>query len=120
MNSLLQDGYERAKELLRAHPDLTAIIATADLIAIGVLRAAHEEGRHVPSDLAIIGFDDISLSATLVPALTTVAQPIEAIAAAALGLLREQIEAGSVALNQRRVVLETRLIVRESCGANQS
>jgi LacI family transcriptional regulator len=119
MNSLLQDGCERAQELLRTHPELTAIVATADLIAIGVLRAAHEVGRHVPNDLAIIGFDDISLSALLVPALTTVAQPIGAIAAAALSLLREQMEAGSVALNERRVVLETRLMVRESCGANQ-
>jgi LacI family transcriptional regulator len=119
MNSLLKDGCERARELLCAHPDLTAIVATADLIAIGVLRGAYKEGRHVPDDLAVIGFDDISLSAMLVPALTTVAQPIDAIAATALGLLREQMDAGSIALDQRRVVLETRLIVRESCGANQ-
>jgi LacI family transcriptional regulator len=117
MNSLVQDGRDRARELLRAHPDLTAIVTTADVIAIGVLRAAHEAGRQVPNDLAIVGFDNISLSAALVPTLTTVAQPIDAIAAAALGLVREQIEAGSVALDERRIVLETRLIVRESCGA---
>ena len=119
MNALLQDGRDRAQELLRAHPDLTGIVATADVVAIGVLRAAHEAGRHVPDDLAIVGFDDISLSAILVPALTTVAQPIDAIAAAALDLVKEQIEAGSVALDQRRVVLETRLVVRESCGAKR-
>ena len=119
MNSLLPDGRDRARDLLQAHPELTAIVATADVIAIGVLRAAHGAGRHVPDDLAIVGFDDISLSAVLVPALTTVAQPIDAIAAAALDLVKEQIEAGSVALDQRRVVLETRLVVRESCGAKQ-
>ena len=119
MNALLQDGRDRAQQLLRAHPDLTAIIATADVIAIGVLRAAHEAGRQVPDDLAIVGFDDISLSAALVPALTTVAQPIDAIASAALGLVHEQIAEGRVALDERRIVLETSLIVRESCGAKQ-
>jgi LacI family transcriptional regulator len=119
MNSLLRDGRDRAQELLRVHPDLTAIVTTADVIAIGVLRAAREAGRQVPDDLAIIGFDDIALSALLDPALTTVAQPVDAIAATALGLVQEQIEAGSVALDQRRVILETRLVVRESCGARR-
>jgi DNA-binding LacI/PurR family transcriptional regulator len=119
MNSLIPDGRDRARELLQAHPDLTAVIGTADVIAIGVLRAAHEAGRKVPDDLAVVGFDDISLSSTLVPALTTVAQPIEAIAATALDLVRDQIEVGNVTLDDRRVILETCLVVRESCGAKR-
>lgn len=113
---LLEDAGERAYELLSAHPELTAIAATADVAAIGAIRAAHRLGRRVPDDLAVVGFDDIALAAMLVPSLTTVAQPIVRIATTAFDLMVEQITEGSVALDHRRVRLETRLVVRESCG----
>jgi len=116
MSRLLEDAGERAYELLRAHPDLTAIATSADVAAIGAMRAAYRVGRRVPDDLAVVGFDDINLAAMMAPALTTVAQPIDAMATAALDLMLEQINEGSVALDHRRVRLETHLIVRESCG----
>lgn len=89
------------------------------MAAIGAIRAAYRLGRRVPDDLAVVGFDDIDLAAMLAPALTTVAQPIERIATAALDLMLEQIKEGSVALDHRRVRLEAHLVVRESCGAQQ-
>jgi DNA-binding LacI/PurR family transcriptional regulator len=119
LRHLLEDAGERMYELLRAHPELTAIAATADVAAIGAIRAAYRLGRRVPDDLAVVGFDDIDLAAMLAPALTTVAQPIDRIATTALDLMLEQIKEGSVALDHRRVRLETRLVVRESCGAQK-
>ena len=89
------------------------------MAAIGAIRAAYLLGRRVPDDLAVVGFDDIDLAAMLAPALTTVAQPIDRIAATALDLMLEQIQEGRVALDHRRVRLETRLVVRESCGAQK-
>jgi LacI family transcriptional regulator len=119
MQHLLEDAGERVYELLSAHPELTAVAASADVAAIGAIRAAYRLGRRVPDDLAVVGFDDIDLAAMLAPALTTVAQPIERIATAALDLMLEQIKEGSVALDHRRVRLEAHLVVRESCGAQQ-
>lgn len=65
----------------------SAIFAATDTVALGVLARAAELGITVPRDLSVIGFDDIAHSAYLVPALTTVAQPFEEIAAEAVALL---------------------------------
>ncbi|MDA8311427.1 MAG: LacI family DNA-binding transcriptional regulator [Actinomycetota bacterium] len=70
---------------LPEHP--TALFAATDTVAIGVLARAAELGISVPQDLSVVGFDNIAHSAFLVPALTTVAQPFEAIAHQAIGLL---------------------------------
>ncbi len=116
MTCLVEDAANGAAALLSAHPDLTALVASADVAALGAIRGAYRVGRRVPDDVAVVGFDDIDLAAMVVPALTTVAQPVDQIATTALDLMLEQITEGSVALDHRRVRLETRLIVRESCG----
>jgi len=67
-----ESGYHATKRLLRRRPDLTAIFAGNDTIAIGVMSAAAALGRRVPDDLSVIGFDDLPFSAWLSPALTTV------------------------------------------------
>jgi DNA-binding LacI/PurR family transcriptional regulator len=102
---------------LKDHPDITAVAAATDVAALGVLRAAYLLGKRVPADLAVVGFDGISLGAVAAPALTTVVQPIRAMAQVSMDLLLEQIEKGGVAQEIRRVHLETTLVVRESCGA---
>ena len=65
------DGYEAARRLLTRAPQLTAIFACNDDVAIGVLDAALEMGRRVPDDLSLIGFDDIDLAQETNPPLTT-------------------------------------------------
>jgi len=107
------------QHLLRDHPDITAVVAGTDIAAMGAIRAAHLAGRQVPANLAVIGFDNISLGAALVPALTSVAQPIGTIATSALDLMLQHINEGGVALDHRRVLLETQLIIRESCGGRR-
>ncbi len=93
----------------------TAIFAGNDLMAIGALRAAAECGRHVPTDLAVVGFDDIELAAYTLPPLSTIAQPRLAIGQAAVRLLIERIADRSLAA--RRELLPTQLVVRASCAA---
>lgn len=106
-----------AQRLLQEHADITAIAATTDVLALGVFQAARARGFAVPDDLAVVGFDDIPLAEAFNPPLTTVAQPVGRIAPAALKLLVQQIEARDVALDRRRLMLPTQLIIRESCGA---
>ena len=61
-----------AAELLREHPDVTALFAFNDLMAVGAIRALRERGRRVPDDGAVVGYDDLTLAADLDPPLTTV------------------------------------------------
>lgn len=67
-----EDGYAATHHLLARAPEVTAIIATNDDTAIGVVNAARDRGLIVPRDLSIVGFDDIDLASEIHPALTTV------------------------------------------------
>jgi len=67
-----QEGYARGAELLRRKRRVTAIFCGTDLMAAGLLRAAHEAGRAVPADLSVVGFDDITMANYTSPPLTTV------------------------------------------------
>jgi LacI family transcriptional regulator len=94
----------------------TAVFAYNDITAVGALRAARNADLRVPGDVSIVGFDDIALASAVVPALTTVAQPIAELAGLAVELLMERIRDGSEAGPGRRIVLDTKLVVRESCA----
>jgi LacI family transcriptional regulator len=71
-----EGGYEGGRRLLRSRNPPTAVFASSDLQAIGLLRAAHERGLNVPGDLAVVGFDGTKESEYCWPPLTVVAQPI--------------------------------------------
>lgn len=73
-------GYQQATQLLAARPDVTAIFAVADVIAIGALKAACDLGLRVPDDLSIVGFDGIPVGRYVHPTLTTLVQPARRIA----------------------------------------
>ena len=60
--------------LLDANPQVDALFAASDLLAIGAIRALIERGRRVPEDVSVIGYDDTPLGATFVPPLTSVHQ----------------------------------------------
>src|SRR5664280_1905877 len=80
------DGEEAFRALMRFSPRPTAIVASTDVLAIGILRGALVLGIRVPEDLSVVGFDDIPMATFTVPALTTVRMPIAEMAAAAIGL----------------------------------
>jgi LacI family transcriptional regulator len=67
-----QGGYTEALKLLQHHPDISVIVAHNDLMAIGAMRACRELGLSIPSDCAIVGYNDIELAAMVNPSLTTV------------------------------------------------
>jgi LacI family transcriptional regulator len=110
----LESGWAAALELLRRPIPPTAILACNDLMAIGVIRAAAELTRRIPEDLAVVGFDDIELSAYSVPPLTTVLQPTTDMGRRAVQLLIDRI--GNPDLPHRREIFPTTLTVRDSCG----
>ncbi len=107
-------GYDAAIELLVGRRRPTAVFATSDEQAIGVLRAAAELGLRVPADLAVAGFDGIAQGAFCTPGLTTVRQPVEDMASRAVATLLAQIVAGSIRSRTQRLPVE--LVCRGSCG----
>jgi len=107
-----KQGYDNTKQLFQQKPDLTAIFALTDVLAVGALRAVSEIGLRVPQDISIIGFDDIALASYVVPPLTTVAQPIHSIGeTAAQILVRHMADSHQPA---ETIEFDTQLIVRES------
>jgi DNA-binding LacI/PurR family transcriptional regulator len=76
-------GRVAAAEILRRWPDTDAIVTVSDATALGVLAGLAALGVRVPADVAVTGFDDLPLSGTIRPALTTATHPVEDIAAAA-------------------------------------
>jgi LacI family transcriptional regulator len=85
--STFESGVECGILLLRRNDRPTAIFASNDEMAAGIIRVAGQLGLRVPEDLSVVGFDDLPLAQQLSPALTTIRQPIRAMAEAATQLL---------------------------------
>jgi DNA-binding LacI/PurR family transcriptional regulator len=99
-----------AKALLDRAPDLTAVLAMSDVLALAVLDEARSRGLRVPADLSVVGYDDVPAAARASPPLTTIAQPI--------------VEKGKLAARlifdrgpPQRVVLPVKLAVRGTTAA---
>ncbi|MEJ2556494.1 MAG: substrate-binding domain-containing protein, partial [Anaerolineae bacterium] len=69
---IIEGGYEVAQQLLAQHPQVTALFAYNDLVALGAIQACNDMGRWVPVDCAVIGFDDIRMARMVNPSLTSV------------------------------------------------
>ncbi|MBO0833541.1 MAG: substrate-binding domain-containing protein, partial [Actinobacteria bacterium] len=90
----------------------TAIFAFNDSMAIGAMQEARDRGMRLPGEVSVVGFDDTSGAAIVVPALTTVRQPLAEMGRTAVSLLLRQLE--QQRFEPLRVELETKLIVRDS------
>ncbi|MFN2243975.1 MAG: LacI family DNA-binding transcriptional regulator, partial [Anaerolineae bacterium] len=109
-------GTAAARRLLSAQ--VTAIFAASDIMALGALKVIREAGLQVPKDVALVGFDDMPIAAALQPALTTVRQPVEQLGAMAADLLLGLLDCPPDGRPPpQELILPTKLIVRESCGA---
>jgi len=104
-------GYNTAAILLEGNPP-SAIFAGNDMIGIGVLRAAAERNVRVPSELSVIGFDDIQMSRYVYPALTTVGQSILQLGEMAAEVLLRRIATPSLVTDQR--IVTPSIVLRES------
>ncbi len=105
-------GYEAAMELLSRPDRPTAIFASSDASAFGVLGAARDAGLHVPDDLSVLGFDDIVEASYPSSALSTVRQPLREMGHVAVRRLMSLIAEPSQA--PERIVMETELVVRRT------
>ena len=108
-------GADAARRLLTSHPEVDAMVAVTDLMAIGALHALRAAGRQVPDDVAVTGFDDIDAAAYAAPPLTTVRGPVAEQARAAVRLLLARLD-GKPADS---LTLPAVLVVRESCTHHQ-
>jgi LacI family transcriptional regulator len=110
-------GKTAMEHLLRLQQPPTAVFAASDVIAVGAMSAIHSFGLRVPDDVAVVGYDDILLSAHANPPLTTVRVPADDLGRTAGESLIQLIEGDE---DVSSVTLETELVIRESCGAKQA
>ena len=109
----VDEAYETTKLLLYERRDFTAIVASSDFMAIGILRALTEQGLRVPEDVSLIGFDDIEFCEYTTPPLTTMRQDRVAMGQGAVQRLVALIESTQ---DVTPLIVPTQLIVRKSTG----
>lgn len=115
---LVHSGHDHGHALLDLDDPPTAIFAGSDLQAFGVFEAARQRGLRVPDDLSVVGFDDLPLSRSAWPPLTTVRQPLQEMAALATRMVLTIGRGGTP--EPSRVELATDLMVRESTAPPRS
>ena len=95
-----QDGYNATQQLIASGRQFTALFAQADVMAIGAIRALHNNGLRVPQDVSVMGYDGLPLGSFLVPQLSTVIQSAELMARRSVEILIERIENGGDACHE--------------------
>lgn len=113
-DSTLETGRRVGIQLGRTSNRPTALICWDDMSAIGVCRGLKETGVQVPEDVAVVGFDGLEIGAYCTPPLTTVAQPVINICQEVIQLLVGQLNGEKMV---RHVMMQSHLVVRQSCGA---
>lgn len=108
------DGYVGASALLDLADPPTAIFASNDVMAMGVMDAVRNRGLRVPEDISVVGFDDIPQASLVRPALTTINQPLEKMGRVATQVLLSMLE--NPEKETTRIELPTQLVIRDSCG----
>jgi LacI family transcriptional regulator len=108
-------GAETSRRLLQAHPEITAIVAANDLLALGAYDVLREEGLECPRDISIVGHNDMPLVDMVQPPLTTIRISHREMGRQAADLLQQAIE--TLDSPARNVVLPAKLIVRNSTAS---
>lgn len=110
-------GYSTAKKMVSRASLPTAIFIAGDLLAVGAMRAFREAGLRIPEDIAVIGYNDIPLSAYTVPPLTSVRTPTYELGVIAMERLGSMIRGEKE--DPSPIVLPTTLVCRRSCGCEE-
>jgi DNA-binding LacI/PurR family transcriptional regulator len=106
-----QAGYD-AGRVLTSVPEATAVFAANDNMALGLLRALNEQGRSIPGDISVVGFDDIAEAGFFTPPLTSIRQDFSEMGRRSVELLLRQVDTG--ARSVERITLAPELVLRES------
>lgn len=107
-----ESGREIMKVMLKQHPEVTAVICTNDLMAMGAIKEIRKAGLRVPEDISVIGVDNIQASEQFIPSLTTIAQDGKTYGAKAFEALYKDIDRGETG----KYIVPMQLIVRNSTG----
>lgn len=114
-----QVGYQLVKKLLQTREPFTAILAFNDISAIGAIRAVFDAGLRVPTDISVVGFDDIQGAAFQLPRLTTIRQPLRKMGRTAAEVVLQHLNTRSWEHSMREIMVEPELVIREStCAVN--
>lgn len=108
----LKNGFMRAKDLMRLEAPPSAIVCANDIIAIGCMKYLLNTGIRIPGEVAVSGFDNISLASMYEPALTTAAIPVEDICRACAEMITEL--AADKNKPKKSLIFKTKLIIRNS------
>lgn len=115
-----EKSYAIMSELIENGNIPTAVIATSDIMAVGVCNALIDKGYRVPDDVSVVGFNDIQLAGLYRPALTVIHQPLKAMGNEAVNMIvsmnKNEGEAGFIPNDGRTVILSHTLIERQSSG----
>lgn len=105
-----QAGYQSMQTILTQCADVDGVFACSDLMAIGAMEAIRESGRHVPSDISVVGFDDVALATYCSPPLTTIRQNLIKAGEALVRNLVQYLQDRIIS----RTILPVELVVRKS------
>jgi DNA-binding LacI/PurR family transcriptional regulator len=111
----LESGFNQMDDLLSNHVRFDAAFVASDTVALGAIAAIHKHGLRVPDDIALVGFDDVPLARYASPPLTTIHLPALELSRLAAETLIKLLR--GIKIKQKQVILETHLVIRESCGA---
>jgi DNA-binding LacI/PurR family transcriptional regulator len=98
--------------LIDHRPQLDAVFAASDLMALGAVRTLRRLGRRIPDDVAVFGFDDAPFAAHTEPSLSTIRQPVDAMADRMVSELMTRIVTGDA--DPAHIVLDTQPVLRDS------
>lgn len=105
-----EGGQQAMRQLLTHSNRPTAVFAVSDILAIGALNEIHASGLHIPKDIALVGFDNISFSTMTHPTLTTISQPMFKMGCMAANMIINKIQGKKV----ESIILDHDLVIRES------
>lgn len=106
-----EGGMAAIGEIISRQPEVTAVVCSSDLMALGAMKGLEQMGRTIPGSMSIVGFDDISIASYCSPKLTTVRQGKYEMGYQAAQMLIDMLEGRNV---KHKVVLDNELIIRES------
>lgn len=107
-----ESGKKLARKLIEDKTDVTAVVCSADILAIGAMKEFYEQGISVPEDISIMGFDDLEIDKYLTPGLTTIKQDISKKGEKAVELLLDNMQDSD--MTKREIVIPVDVICRES------
>jgi LacI family transcriptional regulator len=115
----LESGMRCLAQLAKVPKAPTAVLCSNDMTAIGVIRQAYEMGITIPSQLSVVGFDDIHLAQFITPPLTTVQMSQSALAKLAFNALLKELDKTEVSMLPKTYTLTTSLVLRKSTASAQ-